>query len=72
MLKHGDLTHAPAARHQALASAGRLLSRQYDAVVANPPYMGSKYYNADAQGVREHDYSDAKADLYACFINRNA
>ena len=29
-----------------LVQQAELLSAQYDAVVANPPYMGSKYYDA--------------------------
>ena len=51
VLKHGDLTHAPAHVIKPLLQQARLLARQYDAVVANPPYMGSKYYEPDAQGI---------------------
>ena len=44
VLKHGDLTHASAHVIKPLLQQAQLLARQYDAVVANPPYMGSKYY----------------------------
>ena len=33
-----------------------LLAAQYDAVVANPPYMGSKYYCPSAEAVRESTF----------------
>ena len=42
VLKHGDLTHASAHVIKPLLQQARLLAEQYDAVVANPPYMGSK------------------------------
>ncbi len=48
------------------------LARRYDCVVANPPYMGSKYYSATLKAFVNRAYKDAKADLYACFIQRNA
>ena len=44
VLKHGDLTHASAHVIKPLLQQARLLARQYDAVVANPPYMGGKYF----------------------------
>ena len=47
-----------------------LLAQQYDAVVANPPYMGNKYF-CDALKKYTHDvYQNSKADLYGCFIKR--
>ena len=45
-----------------------MLAGRYDCVVANPPYMGSKYYNARLKAFVNKHYKDAKADLYACFI----
>ena len=46
VLKHGDLIARRRPRSHAGDRAGRAAGRQYDCVVANPPYMGSKYYNA--------------------------
>ena len=40
VLKHGDLTHAPAHVIKPLIQHARLLARQYDAVVANCPTWG--------------------------------
>lgn len=48
-----------------------ILSQRYDAVIANPPYMGFKYYD---KKLKEHvitNYPNAKADLYAAFIEQN-
>ena len=63
VLKHGDLTHAPAHVIKPLLQQARLLARQYDAVVANPPYMGSKYYNDDAEGLRDEHYQGCQGGL---------
>jgi hypothetical protein len=50
----------------------RMLASQYDCVVANPPYMGGKYFVGPLKAFVTDHYTDAKADLYACFIQRNA
>ncbi|MGA2703752.1 MAG: BREX-1 system adenine-specific DNA-methyltransferase PglX [Isosphaeraceae bacterium] len=49
-----------------------LMSSTYDCVVTNPPYMGTKYYSAPLKTFVNNGYKNAKADLYACFIERNA
>ncbi|WP_418349297.1 Eco57I restriction-modification methylase domain-containing protein [Slackia isoflavoniconvertens] len=47
------------------------LSRRYDVVVANPPYMGSKNMNKWlGDWVKKH-YKDVKGDLFSCFMTRN-
>ncbi len=48
----------------------QLLAANYDAVVANPPYMGGKGMNAPLKKFAKDFYKDAKADLFACFIER--
>ena len=72
VLTHGDLTHATAHVVTSLLKQASFLARQYDAVVANPPYMGSKFYSPTLKVFVNREYSDAKADLYACFMQRNA
>ncbi len=47
-----------------------LLSRQYDAVVTNPPYMGGSGMNKTLSDFVKKNYPDSKADLFACFIER--
>ena len=47
------------------------LSRRYDVVVANPPYMGSKNMNKWlGDWVKKH-YKNVKGDLFSCFMVRN-
>jgi type II restriction/modification system DNA methylase subunit YeeA len=71
VLKHGDLTHASAHILKPLLQQARLLARQYDAVVANPPYMGGKYFGGKLKVFVGEKYKESKADLYACFMQRN-
>ena len=51
-----------------LVRQAELLAAQYDAVVANPPYIGSKGMNALVKEFVEKKFPDAKSDLFACFI----
>lgn len=53
--------------HQAVVLAGK-----YDAVIANPPYMGSKFYNSELKKFIENNYKIAKGDLYTAFMLKNA
>lgn len=46
------------------------LARQYAAVVANPPYMGSGNMGDLLKKFVNHNYKDGKADLFAAFILR--
>lgn len=49
-----------------------VLTRRYDAVITNPPYMGSSSMNAKLSAfVRKH-YPDSKSDLFAAFMERCA
>ncbi|QXO96042.1 BREX-1 system adenine-specific DNA-methyltransferase PglX [Methanospirillum purgamenti] len=48
-----------------------LLSRRYDVVAANPPYMGSGNMGSMLKKYVERHYSEGKRDLYAAFILRN-
>jgi len=47
-----------------------LLAAQYDAVVMNPPYMGSSGMNAPLKKYAKDNFPDAKENLFACFIER--
>ncbi|EGR0983687.1 TPA: BREX-1 system adenine-specific DNA-methyltransferase PglX [Vibrio parahaemolyticus] len=67
----GDSMQKPAAKqlieivHQAL-----VLSIRYDAVIANPPYMGSKGMNAPLKDYVSKNFTDTKQDLYSCFMDK--
>ena len=47
-----------------------LLAAQYDAVVANPPYMGSKFHIPILKKFLKEHFPDTKSDLFSCFIER--
>jgi type II restriction/modification system DNA methylase subunit YeeA len=57
-------------RLEPLLSQAELLAGQYDAVVANPPYMGGKGMNPRMKKFAKDHFPDAKSDLFACFIER--
>ena len=66
-----DLFVSDALTHLAtLVQQAEMLVAQYDAVVANPPYMGSRGMNALVKKFVKNNFPDAKSDLFACFIER--
>lgn len=57
-------------RLEILVKQTELLTKKYDVVITNPPYMGSRGMNADLNRyVRKH-YPDSKTDLFAVFLER--
>ena len=68
VLKHGDLMQASANVLRPLLHQARLLATQYDAVVANPPYMGGKAMNPAFKGFAKEYYPDSKSDAFALFM----
>lgn len=48
----------------------RILSRKYDVVCTNPPYMGGSGMNKDLSDFVKKYYPDSKNDLFACFIEK--
>lgn len=66
-----ELCRAQAEALEPLLRQAELLSRTYDCVVANPPYMGSKGQNAALKTFLKDEYNDAKSDLFSAFILRN-
>lgn len=54
-----------------LVRQAEMLAASYDAVVANPPYMGSGAMNALLKKFVNSCYKEGKADLYGAFILKN-
>lgn len=54
-----------------LVQQAEMLAARYDAVVANPPYMGSGFYCFALKEFVSDAYNAGKADLYGAFILRN-
>lgn len=67
----GDLfvSHTQAGIERAAAYC-EALSRTFDVVVANPPYMGSSSFNPFMSKWTKENYPDFKSDLFAAFISR--
>jgi SAM-dependent methyltransferase len=53
-----------------LVKQAELLAEQYDAVVANPPYMGGKGMFSTVKKFAGKHFPDVKSDLFACFVER--
>lgn len=45
-----------------------ILAQKYDAVIANPPYMGGKGMNGDLKTYAKNRFPNSKSDLFAMFI----
>ena len=67
----GDL-YAQAAEQDLMPLVGqaKVLGRKFDAVVANPPYMGDKTQSPELKQLAKREFPRARADLYAAFFER--
>ena len=54
-----------------LVQVAEALVQKYDAVVTNPPYMGSSGMNAKLTDFVKKNYPDSKSDLFSCFIEHS-
>lgn len=45
-----------------------ILAQHYDAVVANPPYMGGKGMNGELKEFAKKQFPDSKSDLFSIFM----
>ncbi len=55
----------------ALVRQASILSRLYDCVVANPPYMGQGYFPPELKAFIDRTLNSGSANLYAAFMLRN-
>ena len=53
-----------------LIQVAEVMAQKYDAVVTNPPYMGSSNMDARLSEFVKKHYPDSKSDLFACFIEK--
>lgn len=54
-----------------LVQQAEVLAARFDAVVANPPYMGSSGMNGLVKKFAKDHFPDASQDLFACFMERS-
>lgn len=67
--ERGDAMQKPAARALLpLLQQASVLAKRYHAVIANPPYMGSKGMNAELKEFAKKQFPDSKSDLFAMFM----
>lgn len=70
-IENGDVFAKAAAQDLLpLVQQAKILAMKFDAVVANPPYMGSKGMNAALKDYAKATFPDSKSDLFAMFIER--
>ena len=54
-----------------LVRQAEMLAAQYDAVVANPPYMGSKFHTPVLKKFLKDHYKGYEKDMFSAFIDRD-
>jgi len=54
-----------------LVQQAKILAKKYDAVIANPPYMGSKYLNPNLKTYLKENYQGYEKDLFSAFMIRD-
>lgn len=71
-IQHGDLYAKAAAQDLLpLVEQAKVLGMQFDAVVANPPYMGGKYLTPQLKKFLKDNYDGFEKDLFSAFMIRN-
>ena len=70
-LENGDVFAKAAAQDLVpLMQQAKILAMKFDAVVANPPYMGGKGMNIEIRDFAQTHFPDTKSDLFSIFIER--
>ncbi|MBC8458142.1 MAG: BREX-1 system adenine-specific DNA-methyltransferase PglX, partial [Deltaproteobacteria bacterium] len=71
VLAYGEMFGKAAAEAlRPIVEQAGVLCGKYNAVVANPPYMGGKGMNGRLSAWAKDNYPDSKSDLFAMFIER--
>ena len=71
LIEQGDSFQKPAAiKLMPFVQQAWLLAQRYDAVIANPPYMGGKGMNPELKIFAQKHFPDSKSDLFAMFMER--
>ncbi|MEH6387444.1 MAG: BREX-1 system adenine-specific DNA-methyltransferase PglX [Pseudomonas profundi] len=71
LAQNGDVMQRPVAQSLLpYVQQAWLLAQRYDAVIANPPYMGSKGMNAQLKDFAKKVHPNSKSDLFAIFMER--
>lgn len=69
IIESRDLFSLDAAKTlQPFVRQATVLAKQYDCVIANPPYMGNKYLNPILKTYLKNNFSGSEKDTFAAFI----
>lgn len=69
LVEEGDIQQKEAAAElMQFIQQAWILAQRYDAVVANPPYMGGKGMNGELKEFAKKQFPDSKSDLFAMFM----
>lgn len=72
VLENGDMYAKAAAQDLLpLIAQAQVLGTQYDAVVANPPYMGVKYLTPSLKAYLNENYKCFEKDMFSAFMVRD-
>ena len=69
--QHSDESRELAIAAEGVLAAARILAAKFTLVVTNVPYLGRGKQHDDLRGYCEEFYSEAKADLATCFVERS-
>lgn len=71
LVREGDVMQKTAAQQLLpFMQQAWVLAQRYDAVVANPPYMGGGGMNSALKDFAKKHYQNSKSDLFAMFMER--
>jgi type II restriction/modification system DNA methylase subunit YeeA len=71
LIEQGNSFQKPAAKTLLpFVQQAQILAMKFDAVIANPPYMGSKGMNSELKVFAKKHFPDSKSDLFAMFMER--
>jgi hypothetical protein len=71
LIELGDSFQKPAAKTlMPFVQQAQILATKFDAVIANPPYLGGKGLNAELKDFLKDVYIDVKSDLFSAFTVR--
>lgn len=72
IIESRDLFSLEAAKTlQPFVRQATVLAKQYDCVIANPPYMGNKYLNPTLKKYMKEKFNGFEKDTFATFVKRN-
>ena len=71
LIEQGNTFQKPAAKTlMPFVQQAQILAMKFDAVIANPPYMGGKGMNPELKVFAQKYFPDSKSDLFAMFMER--